>query len=503
MLVRRFRYYAAAPMFAAIAVVNAARLYTASLPVTAVQLGRDCAVMIGLTLLVAFILALLPGADRTKGAALSLGVLVLGAYPRLAGLVDVAPSSWADAALGFSTLALLTTALWAVARWRREVLDSSHQLLCVLLALVCVYSAYAVIVRRDTRRNAKTLEHLGGAPLRLPDGPRAPDIIHVIFDGLGRLDVLQQSYGLDASSIASRLSARSTAVDEAAVANYSQTYPAIAAALSMAYLDDIVRLGKGGNDRTLAEAAIYDSTVIRALKRRGYSFTLLSSGYEALIEHPSADGGIYGPTLFNEFESYLLPRTPLRMVPAASMTYEPQRRRTIALLQALESFQPGPRPQFLLAHLLLPHPPFTFGPGGCDIRPARIFSIEDGNAFQGSTEEYRSGYASQARYVFEQLERLLAHWEKLSPRPIVIIHGDHGPGLGYDIGTPGLSDVRDRMRIFLAVQSPLTIEPIGSPVNIYRHVFRAAFGVELPSLADRSFVSSWSRPYDFTEVNAR
>jgi hypothetical protein len=137
------------------------------------------------------------------------------------------------------------------------------------------------------------------------------------------------------------------------------------------------------------------------------------------------------------------------------------------------------------------------------LTPDGIFSIQDGNAFPGTSDQYRRGYAGQAAYVFDELESLLGRWQHLSPRPIVIVHGDHGPGLGYDIRTPERSNVRGRMRIFLGVQSPVPLGPIGSPVNIYRRVFHAAFGLQLEPLPDRSFVSSWAKPFTFTEIRVR
>ena len=93
--------------------------------------------------------------------------------------------------------------------------------------------------------------------------------------------------------------------------------------------------------RTIAEAVIRDSAVIRALKRRGYKFTLLSSGYEAVARHPLADDGLFGPTLFTQLEGYVLPRTMFRMLPIAELTYVPQRGRTLWELKALGEYAQG------------------------------------------------------------------------------------------------------------------------------------------------------------------
>jgi hypothetical protein len=88
------------------------------------------------------------------------------------------------------------------------------------------------------------------------------------------------------------------------------------------------------------------------------------------------------------------------------------------------------------------------------------------------------------------------------PRPpVVIAHGDHGPGLGYDIRTPLRSNTDGRMAIFLGIRGRWPVAGVRSPVNVYRALFSGIFGATLPSLPDRSFVSSWQKPFDFHEVH--
>ena len=157
----------------------------------------------------------------------------------------------------------------------------------------------------------------------------------------------------------------------------------------------------------------------------------------------------------------------------------------------------------MIAHLLLPHPPFRYTADGRFVPPRTPYTIRDNRVFPGTPSQYRRGYAAQAQYVFRELEKLLARWRRLSPPPIVIAHGDHGPGLGYSQATPEESNFQGRMRIFLGVQSPIAIGAIGSPVNIYRQVFRSAFGVPLSPLPDRSYVATWGRPFDFIEVDVK
>lgn len=501
---RRLQWYVAAPLLATIPVISAASDYGAQVPLAPPQLVRDCAIVMAPIVVIAAALMALRGDDRTNGAALALCVLLCGAYPYLADKAHVLPSSLRDTALATSFVVVVVTAFWALARWHRELLAASHRLLGAIVVVSLAYTGYVAVNLFAGSHRDSLLAQPGGKPIALPPGPRPPDIIHIVFDGLGRLDVLQDVYGLDSKRIHDALATQGMTVNDGAVANYSQTFPALASLLSMEYLDNAATIAVGGvEDRAMAQGIIRRSAVIRGLKARGYAFTLLSSGFEGLTEHPDADDGIFGTTLFNDFEFFLLRRTMLRALPLARLSYEPQRLRTQSLLDALESFRPGDRPRLVIAHLLLPHPPFRYTAGGRFAPPRRAYTIRDAKGFPGTASEYRRGYAAQAQYVFGELETLLTRWRRLPHPPIAIVHGDHGPGLGYDQTNPERSNFQGRMRIFLAVQSPIPIGAIGSPVNIYRQVFRSAFGVPLSPLPDRSYVSTWDRPLDFIEVDLR
>src|SRR5262249_20332474 len=144
------------------------------------------------------------------------------------------------------------------------------------------YSGYQGVVNVIHAEEAPDRSTLGGPSVRLRSDANAPDIIHLIFDGLGRLDVLQETYGLNAGGIRRKLRSDGVQLNDAAVANYSKTFLAVSSVLSMEYLDSALPLAANPHDRTLTETVIAQASVIRALKARGYRFTLLSSGYDAL-----------------------------------------------------------------------------------------------------------------------------------------------------------------------------------------------------------------------------
>jgi hypothetical protein len=497
-----WRFYGPALVLVTSPVFDAAKRYTESTPLASGELARDLAIVVLVALAAVLAAALLPGRHRMKGAVFTLTLLVGTGYPALAAAAGVGPCTWADTALGLSFLACVATVTVLWLRRAPKVLESLNGALWLTAGISLLISSQTAWAQFATTPAATDRSNLGGVRVELsPDAP-APDIIHIIVDGMGRLDELHDVYGIDSTETTRTLGGLGFRINDSAVANYAQTYLAVSSMLSMDYLDQAAPLATSEQDRTLTDAIIAQATVIRALKARGYRFSLFSNGYQALVEHPLADDGVMGPTLLSEFEAYVLQGTIFRILPVRAQTFVPHRERTRAVLSALGDYAPGPRPRFVLAHVLLPHPPFVFDAEGRDVVPPRLFTLSDGSQFSGDAEEFRAGYAAQARFVLATLEKLLRRWSALPRPPIVIVNGDHGSGLGFNMRSPIGSNTSGRMRLFLGVKGlDDTAALPGSPVNIYRTLFNQKFGTTLPILPDRSYVSSWPRPYAWTEVH--
>ncbi len=494
--------YLPALVFATAPVVNGADLYQRFTPIQPFPFLRAMAVAAGLALAAALVLWALPGRDRIKGAALAVAVLVVGAYPTFARWLHVRPYGTADLLTAGALVAALAVGLLLLARRVPAALVSASPVLALMAALFALYAAwFGITATSRPTASGISLRHAGGEPVVLRSGAPAPDIVHVIFDGLGRLDYLERDFGIASAPARTALNNRGIAISERAVANYSQTYLSVAAMLSMGYLDDVASRAGSRHDRAAVEQVIDESTVIRALTARGYQFTLLSSGYEVLEHHPAALDGVFGPTWFGEFESYVFRRSPIRMLPVGPLTFLPHRARTRELLASLEDFQPGPRPRYVLAHVLVPHPPFVFDASGQPQTPPGLFTVADGNGFAGSRDEYRAGYAAQARFALATIEHLAERLGRLPRPPILIVNGDHGSGLGYNQVSPLDGETAGRMAPFIAVAGPVNRSSLpGSPVNIYRWLFSTVFDAGLPMVPDRSFVSAFTDPYAFHEV---
>ena len=330
-----------------------------------------------------------------------------------------------------------------------------------------------------------------------------PNIVHIVLDGMGGTDILTE-IGVRHSDVAA-LGSSGLVVVPNAVANYPFTYQAFASVLNMGYLDDLSRPLAGRDDRRPYVKLANQSAVFRALKQRGYEIGIIGSGFDVTATSPlydSCQGCGHGfPGLF---ETALASILPIRSLMGWSVFYDAHRRRVLGALDALATVDlVTGRAKFIFAHVMAPHPPFVLGSNGPVPGPDRPFEILDARQFRGTREEYRRGYSEQATYLLREVRRIADKARQRSRRPLVmIIHGDHGPGLDFDEVSLDRRGLRERFSILLALSRPegATLDVPRSPVNLYRAIFTAFHGAALPPLPDRTFVPRLGSSFEFEEI---
>lgn len=332
---------------------------------------------------------------------------------------------------------------------------------------------------------------------------QTPSIVHVVLDGYGSRDTLQDIYGHDTTPFFSSLEARGFKVLGNVVTPYSQTLPSMASVMSAGSIDLSDDRGHANRLRADLGYTVRHGAVPALLEVSGYNIARSQSGYAPLDFEPMrqlknnwAKFGMFDAMLLNPYGDYF------------GETHN-------ALLRA--AVAPGslkdlPQPYFYYQHLIAPHPPFTITADG-DTRGKSEFGINDGShAIQGDPDRrqrYISGYREKARFVETALIRQI---DALPNGPkIVILHGDHGPGAFLDHESASKTCHSERLTTFLAVYSdvPGITDRIVSPTegmfstaNIYRVVFSVLAQQDIPLNASTSRYLPWSDPTDVVNVEA-
>ncbi len=362
---------------------------------------------------------------------------------------------------------------------------------------------------------------LGGASPATPAGEAEaglvpgskPDIYYLVLDGYGGREILRDLYGHDNGPFLDALEERGFYVADPSFANYLRTIQSLTSALNMSYLSPPPGVDVESEDLMPLMSMLHNNEVMRRLEAHGYATYAFETGYGA-TNLRRAGRFLTGKLGLSEFQNTILNLTPIPALLSLSKgpdQYELHRSRIRYSLDELPRIASRPGPKFVFAHLMAPHPPFVFDQDGEPVENHLPFRYFDGDHFlsRQSEREYREGYVAQTRFINREIlatvDGVLA---ASGSAPVIVLQGDHGPGLGFFHEDLERSDVLERGSILNAFllageEARNALYPTISPVNGFRLVLGSTLGEDLPLLPDRSFYNRESRPLEFVEITER
>lgn len=339
-----------------------------------------------------------------------------------------------------------------------------------------------------------------------------PDIYYVILDGYASSSILEEIYDYDNVPFLDHLTSLGFYVAGGSRTNYCQTALSLGSSLNMQYLDGLAdRVGPDYQRRAPLLGLVHDNEVSAFLKEHGYITVVFASGW-SITEIRGADVYVSPRWSPDEFQTLLLDMTPVPFVmDQMGMVgdYDLHRERILYTFEHLADFTQEEAPVFVFAHIILPHPPFVFGPGGEEINPDYPYSLHDASSLireRGLTrDEYIKGYRDQLLFANGKVQSALeAILSQSAEPPLIILQADHGPGSLLDWEDVESTYLRERMSILNAYYMPdggdAGLYGEITPVNTFRVVFNEYFGTDLELLSDESYFSTWSHPYAFIDV---
>jgi len=351
-----------------------------------------------------------------------------------------------------------------------------------------------------------------------PAGSGRPDVYYIILDAYGRADILQEFYNYDNSELVEGLRARGFYVADQSDSNYIQTMLSLTSSLNMDYLQTLITEGKVTENRYELIDALQHSEVRNFLAGQGYRMVSFRNEYKAVVPdaevfYDDTGSGMAAPV--TAFESIVLDHTLARVLQAwkpfndalIGMPYRMHAETIVSTFEHLKETSALDGDYFVYAHVIAPHPPFVFDSQGNFIEHYEPFTLNDANYFikDHSRGGYIAGYRKQIQYVnallLESVDAILA---QSSTPPIIVIQGDHGPGAYLHWGALESTVPAERFGILDAYYFPdqqygMLYSGI-SPVNSFRVVLNQYFGGQYELLPDRHYYSTWSFPFEFTEV---
>ena len=429
-----------------------------------------------------------------------LKILLLKTLPAIARDVFLIP---------VALLLLVGGIVWAVRQPENtiRVLTKYLNLVGLILLVFPVYS----IGRHEFRMASYQRRLWSGVnqtPIASPvSGSNLPDIYFIVLDGYARADVLEQELGLDNSNFLNTLRQKEFYVADCSMSNYAQTELSLASTFNMMYLDEMIRAiptGEWGQD--YFSPYIKNSTVRKFFESLGYQTVSYYNGYywaqwddaTHFLGDPRITQGIertipfeeeYLKTTFVRFLSdvyrALLPHSGAN--DDILSNNEADRAIVLYTLDNLPVAAQLRSPKFVFVHLMLPHPPYVFGPNGetIDIQMTDL-------------QARLQGYRDQVEYANDSILTVIdAILAKSHGNAVIFLEGDHGM-IDYSQDWMRLANLS---AYYFPDHDYSGSYPEITPVNSFRLLLSQYFGQDLPLLDDLSYFSSTSEDRNLIQVD--
>ena len=426
----------------------------------------------------------------------------------------------------FTAVLLLAIFLLIWKKPRLERFSGIANLIALGLLLIPITGILIYVFRSRTGR-----DDFNASPTRImqsmtvPPEDELPDIYYVILDGYARQDVMLEVFDYDNSEFLESLTSRGFYIADESNTNHNYTALSLASSLNMEYAHNLgLHLVQGNYPEPFVKP-IRNSLVAQILKELGYQTIGFKSGY---LPTEWIDADFFFTPIeedlkvlrdrftLNAFEAMLLNSTAVRILfdlvnPGFWdwIQFNPEFQYDVMRNVVLFSFDNAAKipeisaPTFTFLHVIIPHPPYMFGPNGEFINEDRPYTLKyspDLSYDQKSKLLYRDQAIFATKEVEELVDRILA---TSSTEPIIILQADHGPSPSW--GEESISHLQ-RTAILNAYHLPDACDrflyPSVTPVNTFRIIFNCVFSGEFPLLEDRIYFSKFpsEHPYSFTDI---
>tara|TARA_B100000686_G_scaffold82765_1_gene89412 strand:- start:1805 stop:3409 length:1605 start_codon:yes stop_codon:yes gene_type:complete len=326
-----------------------------------------------------------------------------------------------------------------------------------------------------------------------------PDIYYIILDEYPNVSSLKQFFNFDNSKFIGFLESNNFYVAKNGSSNFPTTVQSLTSSLNMDYLNKLT-ISENPNSKNfqLLNELLSKNIVMKKLDEKGYRIFNVGSlwGPNGEFEKTDVNKCEYKEANRDSLVRELLETS---MISYFHERYSEQLRRDRILcsFEEIEKInQESMMPNFVFVHMLLPHPPYIFGPNGEHVTP--------GNSSSGVDWNEREAHIDQVKFANKKLMELIPELLNSKNKPIIILQGDTGSGFELDWENPTKEMIQERLGNFNAVYFPSLnynhmYETI-TPVNTFRIIFNEYFDDEYELLEDINFWSQSDKPYQYIDV---
>jgi hypothetical protein len=433
------------------------------------------------------------------------GVLMYGHVLKLFGT----PSDLL-VAFGWLLVWLGVLAAWRMSTVRVLRLDRALTGIGALLVGVSLISIVPYEVEEAMAAPPPVL--VGGRTLPSQTTAQKRDVYWLVYDRYGSDRAMRNLYHVD-NDLTPWLTDHGFDVLENSHANYVATSLSLSTTMNLAHLEELTGLvGSSTSSYNSVYRRLQAALVPRQFQALGYRYLHLGSWWNPTRFDEAADRN-YNADGVNDFTNVLFTTSAMPLaVKALGLEEQPPSEHTKHIkhntyaLDQLDRLRGEPGPKFVMAHILLPHPPYVYDSDGRPMTEEETKSLEDKDAG-------RRQLAWTNTRIRSFIEGLLALPE--DQQPIIIIQADEGPWtdpyfadkVNYDWTTATPEDLETKFGILNAWYVPggtqsLDLRPDQTAINTFPTLFTRYFGLDgyeqLPDTVRTS--GGWNRPYKLIDI---
>jgi len=321
-----------------------------------------------------------------------------------------------------------------------------------------------------------------------------PNVYYIVLDEYAGAESLSDYYNFDNSEFLNFLKSKGFHVVSNSFSNYPFTNLSTASTLNMNYLDFLKKFNESNSAKPSLE--LYQkNNVMKIFNDNDYTTIHIYGGVRERVQ--IADVNLCERYLTNDFPNLLLRTTLLTIIHKQLVSNDWVEIRLCAFNELSHVHEKFSEPFFVLAHLRLPHDPFTFGPNGEIIDSEINLELTPSGTI--------SNYLDQLEFTNKKTSEIIETLLSVDEPPIIIIQSDHGARFSIDWEDPNIpvDSLHRGYNVLSAVYLPnKNYDSFSSytNVNTFRIIFNEVFDENLEILDEKIFLSAPSKQYEFTDI---
>ena len=328
-----------------------------------------------------------------------------------------------------------------------------------------------------------------------------PDVYFIILDGHMSSSSLKKFLGYDNQEFVSYLTNKGFNVNHKSYSNYDGSLYSITSTFNMRYLNFLIEDQIGQKVLHIPEKMIAENTIMQNFKSAGYKIINIQKPFEQEALSSSSLIDLVLCKRSKYIDSQLLSMTVKTSILVLLLEkWEEQDLRDTVLCGFSElpkQHQKFDEPIFVYSHILIPHPPYLFGPEGEPVSSVRPEGLE--------SWENKEGYINAVKFANKKIKQVVDELlTDLENPPIIIIQADHGSQFDIEPGEPSNENIEQMMSTFSAYYLPgieknLSYDVI-TPVNTFRIIFNSYFNTDYDLLENKICLIDEHGPEYFIDV---